>query len=261
MFFFLSKFLPLFIYPLGLGTILIVMGLIIRKKQGVQTAVLLTAFLALYLGGNPFISRQLARSLERQYLPAAPLPTADVIVVLGGGTDAAYSPQPIVGLNAAGDRILYAAWLYQQGISDTLMLSGGVLPGKDSVTSVEMAEALHIMGIPDDALWHESHSINTYENGFYVKELLAERQISRIILVTSAIHMPRSVAVFENQGLEVIPAPTDFRVVDAEWNATQSENLLGKLFEFVPNVHALMLTTDAMKEYIGILIYGWRGWL
>jgi len=54
----------------------------------------------------------------------------------------------------------------------------------------------------------ENDSENTAENAFYSAEILREKNIKTIILVTSAMHMPRSVALFEAQGLNVIPAPT-----------------------------------------------------
>lgn len=261
MFFFLSKFLPLFLYPVGFVTLLILVSLFLYRRRSWQTAVLVVGFLTLFLGGNRWVSLALARNLEWQYLPPEPLPQADVIVVLGGSTQSVDYPQPVVNLNEAGDRLLYAAWLYQQGVAEQLLLVGGRLPGTTEQEAVDMAAVLEMMGVPRERLWLETKSLNTYENGLYAKEFLAEEGIERIVLVTSAIHMPRSVAVFEKQGFEVVPAPTDYNSVRPEWDAGEAPSPGSQLLYLMPSVESLQLTTRVMKESLGILIYGWRGWL
>ena len=56
----------------------------------------------------------------------------------------------------------------------------------------------------------ETGSINTRENALDSYGLLAPRGIRRIILVTSALHMPRAAVAFRKAGFDVIPAPADF---------------------------------------------------
>ena len=87
------------------------------------------------------------------------------------------------------------------------------------------------------------------------------RNIQSIILVTSALHMPRSVGVFEHQGLQVIPAPTDYYVTQAQGDQTQSTSLINKFYDLLPSVENLSLTSRVMKEYIGLFVYRLRGWL
>jgi uncharacterized SAM-binding protein YcdF (DUF218 family) len=284
MFIFLSKFGPPFLYPLGLIFLLLILALIIRRRPRLQTVVIVTALVILLLGSNKLVSSALARSLEWRYLPQASYPKVDAIVVLGGGTEPAQYPRPAVEVNAAGDRVIYAARLYKQGVAPHLLLSGGYItwlssrsedgsggdgevgsipPGStnSSTPATEMADLLGLMGVPADALWLQPKSQNTYEDALYSAEILRANGIKRIVLVTSAIHMPRSVALFEKQGFEVIPAPADYTITDANWKVLLSLNPATLLVNLVPNVGSLSLTSNALKEYLGIFVYHLRGWL
>jgi len=265
MFVFLSKFLPLFVYPLGLIFILVILALIFRRYRRVQIALLVAALIILYISSNRWVSYQLARSLEWQYLPLNPVPQADAIVVLGGGTESVQPPRSTVEVNSAGDRILYAAKLYKDGKSPVILLSGGNiiwLNGRTTTPAEEMAGILDLAGIQqEDGVWLQSKSQNTFEDAFYSSQMLKEKGISRVLLVTSAMHMPRSVALFKHQGIDVIPAPVDYTVTDpglANLASLEPETLLVNL---MPNTSSLSLTTNVMKEYIGLFIYRLRGWL
>lgn len=261
MFFFLSKFLPLFVYPVGFVVLLLGLALLLQRWRGWQTAVLLIALLLLYLASNSWVAWQLARSLEWRYLPPPSLPHVDVIVVLGGGTRWADPPQPVPNLNEGGDRLLYAASLYQQGVADHLLLTGGALPGATRPEAEEMADALQIMGVPEEALMLETRSLNTYENAVYTGEMLAEAGITQVVLLTSAVHMPRAAAVFSKQGIDIIPAPTDYFAVVPDWDEASRPTLSFQLLDWLPSADALWLTTRVLKEYLGLLIYNWRGWV
>ena len=264
MFVFLSKLLPLFIYPVGLGLILLVLALIFQHDPKRLKSFLVTAIAILWLGGNSWVSKSLARSLEWQYFPPDELPHADVIVVLGGGTGPAQYPRSIVELNGSGDRMLYASWLYHQGVAPKLLLTGGSISWmgeRESTPADEMAEVLEMLGVPREAVWLESESLNTYENALYSRAILDREGIDRIILVTSAFHMPRAVPLFEKQGFEVIPAPADYSVTQQSWDELWEFNLTTQIFNFIPTASNLENTTGALKEYIGILIYTLRGWM
>jgi uncharacterized SAM-binding protein YcdF (DUF218 family) len=79
--------------------------------------------------------------------------------------------------------------------------------------------------------------------------------------VTSALHMPRSVALFRHLGIEVIPAPTDFTVTQAGWDNLFAFEPQSFLINILPNASSLGLTTNALKEYLGLIVYRMRGWL
>jgi uncharacterized SAM-binding protein YcdF (DUF218 family) len=72
------------------------------------------------------------------------------------------------------------------------------------------------------------------------------------------MHMPRSVMLFEKQGIHVIPIPVDYSIV-AEAESDQS--FLDVLFGLLPNAGGLAITTNVMKEYIGIWVYSLQGWV
>lgn len=262
MFVFLSKFLPGLIYPLGLACVLIFASLWLRRRWGWQRALLVLALTLLWLGGNRWVALSLARSLEWRYLPPAEIPSAEVIVVLGGGTQPQEYPRSQVEVNEAGDRLIYAAWLYRQGKAPAVLVSGGLLDWspRHRAPAADMAALLEFMGVPPEAIWQQPDSRNTYEDALYCARLLRQKGIGRILLVTSAAHMPRSVLLFQAQGLEVVPLPTDFQATarggdegGADWRAI--------LVGLIPSADNLALTTRILKEYLGILIYGLRGWL
>src|SRR5512139_2907908 len=109
MFVYLSKLLPILVYPLGLGCLLLLAGLLLYRRPRLQRAALILALLVLWAGGNRFVALALTRSLEWRYRPPTDLPQADVIVVLGGATSSQEPPRPLVEVNGAGDRVIYAA--------------------------------------------------------------------------------------------------------------------------------------------------------
>ena len=224
---------------------------------------LLASLGILLIASNAWVPGALTRYLEWQYLPLDNYPQVEVIVVLGGSTASAQYPRQIVEISGGGNRLLYAAHLYQQGVAPHLLLTGGTIDwmNEGEPPAQDMAKILGMLGVPESALWYETESRNTYENALFSRQLLAEKDIDRIILVTSAMHMPRAVALFEKQGFEVIPAPTDYNVTQAGWSRLWEPNLTTQLFNFLPSVSNLSSTTSALKEYVGILIYRLQGWL
>lgn len=266
MYIFLSKLIPPFVYPLGLTILLIVAALFLAKQQRLQRLALILALALLLIGSNRWTAILLSRSLEWRYLPPAELsetslsarqsPLAEVIVVLGGATDSHLAPRPTVEVNGAGDRVLYAAYLYKLGAADHLLLSGGRIDWLETGDSPaeDMAALLKLMEIPEEALWLETESRNTAENASAAHAFLAPKSIQRIILVTSAEHMPRAVGLFEGQGFEVIPAPTDYSVTQAEWEDLTRPDLLTQFFNLIPSASNLSSVTSSLKEYLGMFI-------
>ena len=263
MFLFLSKLLPLFVYPLGLSCLLLLIALwfCYRRSRWSFVPVLL-ALIILMAASNVRVSNSLITSLERQYLPYENMPKAEAIVVLGGATRNDEPPRILPDISDRGDRLLYAVKLYKDGAAPLIVLTGGRIQwfGGESSEAESMATLMEIMGIPRDVMLLESRSLNTYENAVYTKEILDRRKIKRILLVTSAAHTPRALAIFRKQGINAIPAPTDFLVSDR--NLTESSfTAESRILSFFPNTESLDRTTQAIKEYIGTFIYRLRGWL
>jgi len=275
---FLSKLLPIFFYPLGLSSLLIAIALVnllwksrlsrnaspaktsftLFKKNRISSILLAIALIIVLFSSNEVFSKFLVRSLEWRYFPNGELPQAEVIVVLGGGTRPRISPRPWYEVNEAGDRILYGSWLYKQGKAPLLLVTGGRAEwygDGGNPESEDMAAIAEVMGVPTSAIIQESQSFNTRDNAVNTKHILDQRGINRVLLVTSALHMPRSMEIFRKVGLEVIPAPTDFLSVN-------NENIKGLaiVLDLLPSAEALKNTTNAIKEYIGLFIYQLAGW-
>lgn len=262
MFLFLSKLLPLFVYPLGFASLLLIASLIVPRPR-VRRILVGLALAVLLVFSSPPVANRLARSLEWQHLPAGELPNADTIVLLGGGTRAALPPRMFSEMNEGGDRMVQAARLYHDGKAPLIVVSGGYIEFLGSTTpeAQAMQELLELLGVPADAILQEDRSRNTYENAIYVRELLDASEANRILLVTSAMHMPRSLRIFDRQGFEVIPAPADFLVTRTPQTQAAEVGIGGRVLSFMPSVEALDLSTRALKEYIGTVVYRLRGWL
>jgi uncharacterized SAM-binding protein YcdF (DUF218 family) len=263
MFVILSKFLPLFFYPLGSVFILLLLALLLRRKEKTRNILTVLSIVILWLSSSSLVSENFTRSLEWKYFPPKDIPSADVIVVLGGGTEANVYPRSSVEINGAGDRVLYAARIYKEGKAAHILLSGGEITWMNSTSSTpasEMAEIMQFMGIPQDALWLENKSQNTRENAVFSKNILDEKGIKKILLITSAAHMSRAVAVFQKLGLEVIPLPVDYSITQGE-SSLKKQDWLGQVLDVLPSVGNLSATTNALKEYFGTFTYWLCGWL
>lgn len=263
MFLFLSKLLPLFIYPLGLACLLLIGALLTLWKRPRWSAFYIVMALALLvIGGNGWVANYAVYSLEQQHVPTqTELPKTDAIVVLGGAIRAQSPPRPWIDVTEAGDRIIQGAQLYKQGKAPIVILSGGRIDwlGGGAPESEDMAKLLELLGVPATAIVQDPTSLNTYENGVNVKKILTERNLKQVLLVTSAAHMPRSLQIFKKLGIDAIPAPTDFLVTDYEIESTQ-RTLQGRVLDVIPDAEHLVRLTRALKEYIGIWIYRLRGW-
>lgn len=266
--FFLSKLLPLFIYPLGLSSLLMGLGLFWLWRHPKRAMWSISAALfVLFFASNPGVSKKLVSTLEWQYFPPNPMPTADAIVVLGGATQPALAPRPWVEVSEQGDRILYGARLYNQAKAPKLILSGGRITwrggsAKQGAASEadDMKEFAIAMNVPESDILLEGDSLNTRENAVNVKKILESQSIESVLLVTSAIHMPRAVAIFKKLGIAVIPAPTDY-LVPTEAYESVNTTWQGRLLACFPDAEAIAQFTRALKEYVGFALYRLRGWV
>jgi uncharacterized SAM-binding protein YcdF (DUF218 family) len=264
MFIFFSKFLPLFVYPVGFVCLLIITALLFWQKRRFAKLLLIIAFLVIFIGGNRYFSNTLTRSLEWKYPSFKPVASLDLIVVLGGGTEPMLDPRPITEVNAAGDRIIYAVKLHQEYPDAKILLSGGDIDFLDQSSGTpaqDMAELLKLMGVPESSLILQDQSQNTYEDALYSCEKIKAAGYKNVLLVTSAMHMPRSVKLFEKQGCHVIPAPTDFGITQAAWEKLWHPSVEEFFINLVPSYTNLSSVTKSMKEYLGIFVYHLKGWL
>jgi uncharacterized SAM-binding protein YcdF (DUF218 family) len=265
MFLFLSKLIPSFLYPVGaVFALLIIAVVLIWRESKWSIAPVGLSLAILFLTGNSWTANWLINSLESQYaLPAgSTLPNAEAIVILGGATRSQAYPRPDVDFSEAGDRIWYGAELYRQNKAPLIIVSGGRIDWQDSGNpeADDIASVLVRMNVPADKIILDKTSYNTRDNAVNVREIMKSRQINRILLVTSASHMPRSMKIFAKLGINAIAAPTDYQVSNIELNEpnrTWNAAILG----LIPDSIRLEIATKAIKEYIGTWIYALRGWV
>lgn len=105
-------------------------------------------------------------------------------------------------LESGADRVWHATRLFYESRAPLVLMSGGSDP-ENSATSeaATMRRFMVDLGVPGEAMVLESRSRNTTQNAEYSSEILAEQGVNRILLVTSAYHMPRAKRLFEAQGL------------------------------------------------------------
>lgn len=243
---------------MALGGISLFWALLARKRRakylyvyGVDTkhtspawwlAVLALAWL--WVWSTPLASDALRGHLENQAGPRAlqDVGTARVLVVLGGSTSGPSPPQrPDPDLTGAADRLWHAARLYHAGKAPQLLLVGGPVATGGGTEAAAMQQFLADMGVPLAAMALEKQSHNTASNARLAAQLLRGQGIDTVLLVTSALHMPRAQRHFEREGLKVHPAPTDFEVVDMPlgWRRV------------LPDTGALHGSARAFKELVG----------
>jgi uncharacterized SAM-binding protein YcdF (DUF218 family) len=262
MVFFLSKFLPALFFPLSMACLLILVSLIaqFRNRRRIAIVANIVALAILCVMGNRTVSHLIMSPLESHDMPPEPLPPADAIVVLGGVTAPAIPPQPVVHLTSGADRLTYGAQLYRDHKAQLVILSGGGMPWNEGMPpeSTQMAEVMQMLGVPRSAILEESSSRNSHENAAYTSRLLLAHNLHRVLLVTSAIAMPRALAVFRKQGIDAIAAPTDFTTDHGRPNGTLGLEVAA--LGLVPSSRALEESSGALHEYLGLLIYRLVGW-
>jgi len=253
----LRKIIMQLIFPPGgiIIAIFIIFLLFLFNRK--RLAIFLTIFLifSLFLFSSWFGEYILLRPLEDDYSTLQEISNDNlnlskpVMVVLGGGL-VEDSLAEKTGKNEIGEVTLarlYGAYVLYQEIQCPVWLSGGSVPGySGEVPSAEiMEEVLIKMGVPPDDVFQESESRTTYENAIFTIEEIRQQGYREIILVTSALHMRRSVQSFENNEVTIIPAPVNYLF----------ENTQPGLLNILPNRFSFDHNLRALHEWIGLLYY------
>ncbi len=216
--FVLAKLLAFLTQPLAWVVALLALGLLLQgrwRRSG--TALLWSALAVLLLQGWEPLPDALLRRLEAQHPAPAQVDLQRYagVIVLGGATESAYvwqgHEQP--ALNEAAERMTAALPLLQPAPQLKLLFTGGegeLLAG--ALTEAERARRFYAsMGVDPQRLVFESASRTTYENAVLSAALPGVDKTRPWLLLTSAWHMPRSMATFEKAGWNVTPWPADYR--------------------------------------------------
>ncbi len=230
--------------------LLIATGLIrMRKSSGVWVPTLGLA--GLFLLSWPLADWVFSRPLEARY-PVRPFSgdSAQAIVVLSEGVDPPHFETPYaLPQHGTYARCKLAAWLYTHWRPLPILASGGPVEPGTPPFSEAMHELLREEGVPENDIWTEDRSRSTHENAVYSSQLLRQKGVTRIVLVTDAKSMLRAQLCFQKERLSVLPAPSEF---------TQ----FGPLDEeLIPSWKAIYRNELTLHETVGLAWYRLRGWI
>ena len=248
----LNKIVGACLNPLVIGLALALFGGICAclKRRRLVLCLAAATVLWLWLWSTPMMYRWIGDALEREWpiVRAEDVPTADAIVVLGGGMGANTNVYPYAEMWGGADRVWHAARLYKAGKAPIVIPTGS---GERESTLPLLID----LGVPASAIRIEGKARNTEENAKFVEEILNRvehvEKRKRILLVTSAWHMRRSKLMYEKYApeLEVIPAATDY----------EASVIMGHPFCFsdlLPDVNKLASNSALFKEWLAY--WGYR---
>ena len=214
LYFIASKVVWFFLEPLHVLALLIALWAITRWL-GSRVAGWLSVATLLWvvaLGATP-----LWNSLLHQHETAIPLQQPDRIegiIVLGGAfNEMVTEAHDQVSLNGASERMTATVQLMRQYPDAPVIFSGfsgRFIRGALSESDLALRFFQEMTGQTERVIL-ENQSRNTYENALYTKDLMGFSGDGSWLLVTSAFHMPRAYEIFKDQGIPVIPYPTDYR--------------------------------------------------
>lgn len=180
----------------------------------------------------------------------------DVAIVLGGMFEY-NSDLDGLSIRRQGDRLVQALSLYKQGKVDKLLITGdsGFIGERGLHEAKQVKELLVLWGIPEADILTEEDSKNTHENAANTKKLLKKSypHLKSFILVTSGIHMKRSLGCFETEGLRCTPFTTDLY-------ANQNGGFYWDQY-LIPDVSNFDSWNYLMKEIAGYVVYDLAGYI
>jgi uncharacterized SAM-binding protein YcdF (DUF218 family) len=237
---------PIVLVLLGIGVLLL--WFTSRQRTGRIAVSLGLGFLVL-LSWEPtshWMMVPLARFKPLQN-PAVSAAGARWVVVLAGGYDPSPGMPATVRLSGYTlERLIEGIRIYRALPGSKLVMSGGGVPGHppgETTASEVMVQAAEALGVPRADTVQEATSLDTQDQSVRVREVVGK---DRFVLVTSIVHMRRSLGLFEKQGMTPIPAPAGF-----------SSTEVG----FTPSVRQVAVVEDAEHEYFGMLWSRLRGQL
>jgi uncharacterized SAM-binding protein YcdF (DUF218 family) len=259
MFLFKKIISPLFFpLPLCMGLLLIgILLLWLTRRQRAGKIISTLAFALLILLSYGPVPNFLLRRLESKYQPVilsqdaqAPVPenlsNAKWIVVLGGGHSSDANVTAVANLSVSTlYRLIEAIELHRRLPGSRLLVSGSAIFRSDSEAAA-MAKVAEGLGIDRQNIVLEEQSNDTEEQAVFIKRIVGT---DPFILVTSASHMPRAVALFSRQGMNLVPAPTGQRVIEASPMPR----------EYYPQPGNLEKSEVAVYEYLGLMWAKLRG--
>lgn len=248
-----AQLLAFLTQPLAWVLLLLTVGLLLQRRwRRTGTALLWSALAVLVVQGWEPLPDALLRRLETQYPAPAQIDLSRYagVVVLGGATESPYvwegHTQP--ALSEAAERLTAALPLLQRAAHLKLLYTGGEGLLVTGLTEAERARRFYLQqGVDPQRLLLEDASRTTYENAVLSAALPGVDKTQPWLLLTSASHMPRSMATFQKVGWNVTPWPTDYRAgLATPWT---EYSLAGSAAKW----------RTALHEYLGLWVYRLTG--
>lgn len=255
MFFVLSKILDFFVTPLAWILLLLLLSFFFRSRQKLQVRLRYAGLLLLLVFTNPWLVTRVLSWWEIPAINAAAIQQPYDVGVVMGGSMRYYDPAVNrVVYSSSVDRLLQALQLYHDGKIRKILLSGGsgFVNYQEWKESGLIARVLLKSGVKEEDILLENSSRNTYENAVHTAALLRGGTYGRrVLLITSAFHMRRSLLCFKKAGLKVDPFSADVR----------SAVHIHTLDRFIqPDADCLVQWDMLLHEWVGILMYKWMGY-
>ena len=244
--FLLKKLLSAIVLPpMGLLLLAFAGFLVGRRYPKIGRGLVCLSLTTLFLLSLPTVALYLSESLAI-YPPisTADLGRAQAIVILGGGINVA-APEYGSDTISRGslERVRYGRYLQVRSGLPILVTSGSPYGGLPEGDLMKQAIEQEFQG---KVKWNENKSNDTAENAAYSAPILKKDGITRIVLVSHFWHLRRAVKYFENQGLEVFPAPMGF--------ITSSPSTFANVLALLPSGGALEKSREAVSEWLGIFV-------
>ncbi len=248
---FFAKVLSTLLFPPAANLILLAVAWPFRRRwPRLVISIVLFSLGSLYVFSTPMGAYGLIQSLQRSpaLVSGALEEPVGAIVILGGGR---YRNAPEYGEDTVSkwtlERLRYGARLHRQSGLPLLVTGGNVY--EQRLPEAELMARVLVEDFRVPVRWRETASRNTWENAVFTAPLLAAAGISRVLLVTHASHMPRSLDAFRRNGIMAIAAPTGFFSRPSPGRG---------VLNWLPRASALHASTRALHEYLGLLWYRLR---
>jgi uncharacterized SAM-binding protein YcdF (DUF218 family) len=214
--FIISKIIGLILNPFLWIIALCVFALYQQQDKKRKKIYAISLFMMLFFS-NPWLITSLQYPFHTPPMPMHANEKYEAGIVLGGYTS--YDKVNKAGhFNMSSDRFIQAAWLYKKGFIKKLIVTGGQngLTNEDDFVEAEfVASSLKDLGIPTSDIFVEGKSRNTIENAEFSFKILDSLGLkkNKVVLITSAFHMPRAKETFEKKGLNIRPYPCAFSIL------------------------------------------------
>ena len=230
--------------PLGFGWLLVLAWLLLRARPRMARWLVFIAVSLTTLCAMPLTAQYLSLAIEISEQPMLP-GNAQAIVVLAAGRRIHYGPDGRrIGASPAAFTLerMRAGMQLARGAGLPLLVTGGKPDGEDP-TEGEVMRDVFSRDYGIKVRWVEDASRNTAESADYTARMLRRDGIHTVVLVTHAFHMRRSLTLFRQTGLRILPAPVlpVNRPHPPEWA------------DFLPNMQSLARSHYAMHEMGGMV--------